>query len=103
MLTNLQQRAFALGGGPAGGESPQVKAVNILLKIYEFITQELPNLVAGKAVEIWTKIVAELGTLGSVLTNAVGGGNLRMGGNALWNAARAQLRQQVPGIAPFVP
>ncbi len=67
MLTQLQQRAFALGGGPGKKEDPAAKSANILLQIHQWLTQTLPNIIGNKAMEIWNNIVQAIGRLATSL------------------------------------
>lgn len=100
MLSQLQQRAFALGGGSGEKKDYQMEAAKTAFNIYNWLTTTLPVEMGKAAAQIWQKIVEALFTLlnkGQEFANSA-----EAGGNVAFNVIKNQLRQIVPGAPlPF--
>jgi hypothetical protein len=97
LLSQLQQRAFALGGTAGATVDYQQKSFDVLMKMYDWLTVTLPATIGQYAREIYEKIVAAvLSAAGGVITGG------QAAGGAIYEFAKSQLRQVVPGGAlPF--
>jgi hypothetical protein len=72
MLTQLQQRAFALGGGFGKKEDYAMKSVDILGKIFAWLQNELPKHLIQLGVDAYNWFVTEMNrTVGPLVTQGV--------------------------------
>jgi len=110
MLRKMREQAFALGSS-GKAEPDSAKTVNLLLRIYEWITKTLPTELTKAALDIYQNIVNALnllpaaigGSLKAALSALTGGESDRMMpfGDAVASAIAGHMRAVFTGNASF--